>query len=168
MLGKRTIDGLTFICKNGVWVLQSEEVCQKMYDNMKGCGFTPHLHNDKTITYVRPNEINNVCLSKNDLQKDMCQFWKQSGLTKEEWVTISNEIDNIKGMIGDGANEVFVDSAIKRMSKAQLICYHTFFENPVRVTNYDSGVFEATKENDKYRIVAVRIAQQFYIPIIFN
>ena len=135
---------------------------------MKDCGFIPHLHKDKTITYVRPNEINNVRLSKSDLQNDMLQFWRQSGQTKEKWMAISAEIDNVKGMIGDGADEVFVDSAIKRMSETQLTCYHTFFENPARITNYTSGVFEAVRENDKYRIVAARIAQSFLIPIIFN
>ena len=98
----------------------------------------------------------------------MLQFWKQSGLTKEEWITISAEIDNIKGMIGDGADKTLVDAAIERMSEAQLVCYHTFFKNPVRIINYTSGIFETTKDDDKYRIIAVRVSKQFNIPVIFN
>ena len=165
---KRMIEGLTFICLNGMWVLQSEEVCQKTYNDMKENGFIPLCHKSKKIAYVRSNEINNVCLSKSDLQDDMRHFWEQSGLTKEKWLVISTEIDNVKNMIGNGADKVLVGLAMERMSEVQLACYHTFFENPVRVTNYTSGVFEATRDKDKYRIVAVRTAKQFDIPVIFN
>ena len=98
----------------------------------------------------------------------MRHFWEQSGLTKEKWLVISTEIDNVKNMIGNGADKVLVGLAMERMSEVQLACYHTFFENPVRVTNYTSGVFEATRDKDKYRIVAVRTAKQFDIPVIFN
>lgn len=168
MFGKKTIDGLTFVYKNGLWILQSEEVCQKTYNDMKEINSMPLHHKNKTITYVKPNEINNVCLLKSDLKNNMLQFWKQSGLTKEEWITISAEIDNIKGMIGDGADKTFVNAAIERMSEIQLVCYHTFFKNPVQVINYTSGIFETTKDDDKYRIIAVRVSKQFNIPVIFN